>query len=402
LNFSNLLSYTKAVAGIVHGGRAFGGPLMVSLSLTNRCNIRCIHCYFYSPHGEHPNYNLLRLARQTDCELPDNNYIAEQQKLDMDLKRAETLIDEIVKMGTCQIRLVGKGEVFVNKNAIDLMARIKHSGCRCHTYTNGILLNTDMIDELIKMKFDEIRFSVMAGTDEMYLRTHPGVKDNTFYNLKQNLLYLSRRKRELGVKYPEVSLVYIVIGENYNGLFEFAEFADLVKADRVFFNPFDDVGDPGLMKLAPTKEQSDFVKKEILLVKDYLEARKIKHNILNFLNVFREQLNTTELYKLIPCYYGWLAALIDPDGVVNPCCRCYSSPGNIYKKSFKDIWYSPSYNQFRKMSSVINVTHTFPEGCDCNSCANHAANLRAYKLLNPLKGNSRQIKLLSSNLSSVD
>jgi MoaA/NifB/PqqE/SkfB family radical SAM enzyme len=282
------------------------------------------------------------------------------------------------------------------------MARIKHAGCRCHTYTNGILLNTDMIDELIKMKFDEIRFSVMAGTDEMYLRTHPGVKDNTFYNLKQNLLYLAQRKSELCIKYPEVTLVYIVIGENYNGLFEFAEFADLVKADRVFFNPFDDVGDPGLMKLAPTKEQSDYIKKEIVRVKDYLEARKIKHNIINFLNVFREQLNTTELYKLIPCYYGWLAALIDPDGVVNPCCRCYRSPGNIYEHSFKDIWYSPSYNQFRKISSMINVTHKFPEACDCNSCVNHTANLRVYKLLNPFKGNSRQIKLLSSNLPHVD
>lgn len=42
----NKLSYIRAAMGIVHGNRTFGGPIQVSLNLTNRCNIRCIHCFF--------------------------------------------------------------------------------------------------------------------------------------------------------------------------------------------------------------------------------------------------------------------------------------------------------------------------------------------------------------------
>jgi len=49
------LSRLRALLGIAHGSRALGPPLQVSLNLTNRCNVRCVHCYYYSPHAVRPN-----------------------------------------------------------------------------------------------------------------------------------------------------------------------------------------------------------------------------------------------------------------------------------------------------------------------------------------------------------
>ena len=49
MNWRERVSQARVVAGILHGGRAFGGPFQASFSLSNRCNLRCIHCYFYSP-----------------------------------------------------------------------------------------------------------------------------------------------------------------------------------------------------------------------------------------------------------------------------------------------------------------------------------------------------------------
>ena len=39
------LSFAKAMMGIMHRGRAFGGPYQMHLALTNRCNISGCDCY---------------------------------------------------------------------------------------------------------------------------------------------------------------------------------------------------------------------------------------------------------------------------------------------------------------------------------------------------------------------
>ena len=62
MSFRQILSQAKAVIGITHGSRAFGGPVQVDLNLTNRCNVRCVHCFLYSPHIDRPNMPELRRA----------------------------------------------------------------------------------------------------------------------------------------------------------------------------------------------------------------------------------------------------------------------------------------------------------------------------------------------------
>jgi hypothetical protein len=54
MHLQNTMSYLKTVAGIWHGGRAFGGPILATVELTYRCNIVCRHCNFFSPHLESP------------------------------------------------------------------------------------------------------------------------------------------------------------------------------------------------------------------------------------------------------------------------------------------------------------------------------------------------------------
>ena len=386
MSWRHRVSQLRTVMGIMHGSRAFGGPFQALLSLTNRCNLRCLHCIFYSPHLERPNLVPVRRARMMSLELPSEKDIRRLQHIDADTDRTKTLVKDLIRMGTRRFQFSGSGEPFLHKNALEFMSLAKHAGGTCLVNTNGTLLDHSTIDALVAMRFDDLQVTTMSGTAGMYRLTHPGCKDTSFDTLRENLLYLAERKRALGIKQPALSLCYVVVAQNHDGIADFADFANIVQADRTLFRPFFDVEDSNLAGLVPSAKEALHVREQLMEVKGYLDRRGISHNIPNFLAVFERKLDTTALYRAIPCYYGWLSALIDADGSVYPCCRCHSPLGDIREMKFEDIWHGRSYQTFRKKAIHINLRGTLVENCDCYRCANNNANFRTYRLLHPFSG----------------
>ena len=395
MNWKQHKSEFNAVRGILNGSRAFGGPIQADLGLTNRCYLQCIHCFFYSSHVEKPTLRPLLKARRMDTEQPSLEFLRDLQKRDADTDRTNSLIDELIAMGTYRFEFIGNGEPFLHANALEFMGRAKHAGSTCLVNTSGYVFDKEKMDALLKMGFDVLRITTMAGTREMYIRTHPKVKETTFDDLKNNLLYLAERKKALGRQHPEVELICVIISENIDGLMNFAEFAVRMKADRLQYRAYDDVKDPGLAKLIPSKEQAASARRQLSEINSYLNTHGVKHNIDHFLKIWERQLDTTALYSIIPCYYGWAAVQILASGDVFPCCRCYDSLGNVYDTEFRDIWYGEVYRRFRKSARKIN-THDFEvSGCDCHSCSNHAANIRIYRALHPVKRRSKRLSQLT-------
>lgn len=332
-------------------------------------------------------------------EFTGNEYLRRLQGLDAESNMINFLIDDLLRMGTRDFTFTGSGEPFMHKNVLEFMGRSKHAGCICSVNTNGTLLDRETIDELIKMEFNDLRITTMAGTSDMYMRTHPGVANTAFDNLKDNLLYLKERKAALGVRYPEITLACVVVAQNCIGLFDFAKFASLIQANRVRYRPVYDIGDDGLAELVPTKEQAEYVSKQLIEVIAYLESKRITHNIRYFLKVFKKDLDTTALYDIIPCYYGWLGSRVEVDGLVYPCCRCYESLGNVHKNDFHEIWNGEAYRRFRKEAFKINKRKSSVTGCECYGCPHYIANLRAYRMLHPLKSRSSRLESLQLDLS---
>jgi radical SAM protein with 4Fe4S-binding SPASM domain len=399
VNWKRLLSQTRAVLGIMHGSRAFGGPVQAYLSLTNRCNLRCIHCWYHSPLLEKPNMKPLTLARHMGLELPDREQLCRWQRGEAGRDRVNAFIDELLRMGTRRYQFSGSGEVFLVNYSIDLMARAKRAGSFCLANTNGTLLDQAVADRLIEIGFDELKITTMAGTAETYQRTHPGTPPETFEKLKNRLAYLAERKASLGATRPRIILVYVVIAHNYDGLVPFAEFASEVKANAVQFKPVDDMHDPNLSVLVPGREQAEDVKEQLMQVGAFLETKKIKHNIGHFLTAFRGQLDTRALLQTIPCYYGWLSGRVEADGSVYSCSRGYKPLGNINEKGFSEIWNSDIYRRFRKDALEINHRKSPVADCECYSCTHHAANLRVYRVLHPLRSRQARFRELTMPVS---
>lgn len=394
MKFKHYLSELKTVLGIMHGSRAFGGPIQAYMGLTNRCSNYCLHCYYYSPLLDRPTLRPVRKARLLDTEPPSRESLRKIQRLDADYDRTIRLIDELIDMGVWRFVFSGSGEPFLNDDTIDYLGRAKHADCVCSTNTSGYLLDKEKIDELIAMGFDEIRVTTMAGTREMYKRTHPKAKDTAFDQIRDNLLYMAERKKALGVKVPYVRLFTIIISENYDSLEDFARFAVEVQADHVMFRPYDDVEDPGLAALVPTPEQARAVREQLAEVKPYLDSEGVRHNIDHFLKICDQQANTAALYRIIPCYYSWASSQILVSGKVFPCGRCYDAFGDTSQTSFRKIWYGERYRQFRTDCKRLNRGDTTVRGADCNRCSHHAANLRVYRALHPFQRHSEDLETL--------
>ena len=385
MNLTKPLSQLKTLTGILHGSRAFGGPLLVNLGLTNKCNITCIHCYYNSPFLSTPNHPKVRSVRGRIEEVHGQDYLKGTTRMEVDADRIRALIDELLKMGVRRYQLGGSGEPFLYRDTLELIGILKHAGSRCQANTNGTLLDRETIHELVKLRFDDLRITTMAGTQTAYMRTHPGISRQTFACLEQHLSYLAQQKEAYRISVPIVTLVFIVIAQNIGSIVEFAKFAHKVRVDRVHFRPVDDIEDPGLAHVVPSPEQVSAVHEQLQEAAHYLELRGIPHNIDNFYKVFRKKLCTKELYGRIPCYYGWLATIVDVDGHVFPCCRCYTPLGNVYEESFSVIWHGNSYRQFREEGRDLPKRRAPVRGCDCYSCVHHSANLRMYEILHPLR-----------------
>jgi MoaA/NifB/PqqE/SkfB family radical SAM enzyme len=75
-----------------------------------------------------------------------------------------------------------------------------------------------------------------------------------------------------------------------------------------------------------------------------------------------------------PCYHGWFYSAIKLNGDVNVCCYSQSlTIGNVYARSFKDLWLSQEYARARSLS--LSGGQPFRNDHDCQNCRASRRNL---------------------------
>lgn len=391
----NIMAYLRTVAGIWHGARAVGGPLLATIDLTYRCNIQCRHCNFFSPHLEGPEPPGTMESGSIEDDPPLTGQQNTSQPRDADLSFIHPLIDELSGMGTRRFSFSGHGEPFLHKDLFAMLDRVKSTRGSCTICTNGTRLNKSTIDDLIKTKADDLRISTLAGTKAVYSDTHPGIPDRTFDDITTALHYLAERKQTLGIDYPRVRLICVVFKTNQDHLVDFAKFAANVQADSVLYTPMNAYGFKGLSVLVPAREDYGKIDKQLDEVKTFLRPRGIGTNADGFRLLYKKEINAIDPYTIIPCYYGWLGVRFDTSGDVYSCCRATKPFGNAADEGFSEIWNSAFYAQFRKEAFQINQRKTPVEGCLCASCPHRTANMEVYKKLHPLK----RRRLMSQGIS---
>ncbi len=366
-------SYLKTVLGFLSAHHAFGGPVQANLSLTNRCNLRCRHCYYHSPFVTLPGVRTVRGARLAGCRLPDIGDVRALQKIEADPRDMNNMRDGLLNAGSFRFHFSGGGEPFMHPAAMEFIGRVKHAGADCDVNTNALLISPEMAKQLVSVGCNALRVKVSerSGLEAGALETVLGG--------------LGEEKRRQGRSKPEVTLVCIIRRENMNDLAGIANMAVRVGAGSVQFRPMDDAGDPGLVELIPPPACLPNICDQLRTAGQILDENNIDHTIDTLVPQLRERLDTGDFYRTFPCYYGWLSVGIDADGGLYLCCRAYESLWNVFDDGFRRVWESTAYKRKRLDPRKLPTLGRPLQGCNCYACIHYTANFRVAKLFHPLR-----------------
>jgi len=168
------LSYGDFSADIHQRQTSERVPLQVSIEVTRRCPLECLHCY-----------NNLPMA--------DTN----ARQREMSKEEHFRVLDELVEMGCFWILYTG-GEVFARKDFLEIYTYAKKKGFLVTLFTNGTIINEQIADYLVEWPPFAIEITMYGRTRETYeaLTQIPGSYDRCIRGIQ----LLKQRKLPLKLK----------------------------------------------------------------------------------------------------------------------------------------------------------------------------------------------------------
>lgn len=149
------------------------GPYQVTIDITNKCNLRCMHCFNFS--GE-------------------NNYINDELTDD----EVISLINDLCNMKLLNICICG-GEPLLRKDLVIKIAKILNdNGTKCSMVTNGILLDDNTAHQLKIAGIDRVQISIdgigkshdkLRGVKGAYNHAINAIKNLQKYNIPTGIAF---------------------------------------------------------------------------------------------------------------------------------------------------------------------------------------------------------------------
>jgi len=145
----------------------------------------------------------------------------------MSYERLTFLVDKINKElpDITDITLGGMGDVFTDPNIIDKLKYCKDYGYTVHVLTNGSLLNTDLIDQMVDIGINDLRISLHSLKYESYNKI-TGASEIQFKNVLDILEYINEN-----TKIPLIVSFAIVDGINNPD----------IESVKKYFKKYDDI-----------------------------------------------------------------------------------------------------------------------------------------------------------------
>jgi len=187
-------------------------PAVLSLTVTNACNLRCRMCGQWGPEG----------------------YIRGGKPLEaMPVSRWLELVDEAGAKGTKVVCLRG-GEPLLFPGVMDVIRRIKSRGMFLCMDTNGVFLGKHA-DDLVDAALDVVTVSV-DGPEEIHDRVRgvPG----TFRAMAASVRALNEAKVRRSAKAPEIGACFTISPESLPGLPEMGDVMRALGIPTITVNPY--------------------------------------------------------------------------------------------------------------------------------------------------------------------
>ena len=275
----------------------------LAFSVTNKCNLRCAHCYAASgtPFDD-------ELSLQEICY---------------------NVLDEAQLIGTKFITLTG-GEPCTRADILDIVREIKKRNIKVCIATNGMLLSPEMIKELKVLKADRIQLSLEGPKEE----SNDSIRGKGVYH---------KLIKEVIPKLKEEGLFTAVCmtptNQNYQTMEEMVQLCDSLGVDTLSVRRYVFEGRAKENNIKSAVEENRYLLEKI---KGLRQEYKGKMNIMTGDPLF--VLTNDKLEQYVPramlggCTAGITSLAIDAHGTIKPCTRGDIQLGNVRKERLSDVW----------------------------------------------------------------
>jgi len=224
-------------------------------------------------------------------------------------------------------------------------------------YDTFYFINERTAKELITMGIDKIFASIDAATKDTYEKIRIG---SNFEKVISNVKNLIQLKRIMKASFPKVHFHYIVTKENFHEISQYIELVHSIAEGE-------EVGIQFTRMLHRFNEIKDFF---IEIPDETVQAARKKAEELGIKVSWNADVSQVKP-PMTKCT-EWIMPFIFVSGHVVPCCsgneaghrnfQKETAMGNIFEKSFKEIWSSENYKNFRGM------LHKGEVPIECRNC----------------------------------
>ncbi|MCB5953041.1 radical SAM protein [Enterococcus sp. BWT-B8] len=277
------------------------GPVSITIDITNRCNLKCLHCYNSSGEGNFSD-------ELTDIEL-------------------EKLFNDIVKIKPYNVCFCG-GETLIRKDIVKKYTKLfTKNNIACSVVTNGFYLTSDLLDELVNAGINNIQIS-LDGAEQSHneLRQHPHA-----YKKAVQALELLKKYNNLysGIAFSPTAW-------NINDFEHVMHIAEKTNCNEVRLQELMPIGRANQnISILPSQEQYRTLRRQVLIKeRDYIEG---KSNVkLDWGDPLEHLFFYTDEKKDDGAFTEMISIL--SDGSLTPSVYLPITFGNIKKYPLQKYW----------------------------------------------------------------
>jgi len=297
-------------------------PQYFMISLTDRCNLRCLMC---------------------GCAESTEKYAGEELT-SADLK---DLIDQIYAWTKKAEIVFSGGEPFVKKDFTKFLNYVCSRGMKLNINTNGMFINEAVARLIVERGVNHITFSLDGDSAQV---NDPIRGKGVFDRVLQSIRYIVDEKKKQEKATPVLSLNVTIMRQNIHGLARMVALAHTIGIDSIMFQPV--VGDNSNVSrretnILLTKQEMSQLRKVLKTIKQQAQEKHIDVQIPEsaLLEQYFTMQDITKQHKLWKCFVGYTRVSVSSFGHVFSCSESF---GNIKDMKLKAIWHSQKAKQMRK------------------------------------------------------
>ena len=307
-------------------------PRTVTITLTSRCNLRCIMC----SHWRNP-------TRPSD---------------EISRDRALKIIEEAAEWGVPEVELSG-GEPMIRADFIDMLRLARFHGLRVNVTTNGTLINRETARELVGTPGLRLQISIdgACGATHDAIRGVPG----GFLRIMEGVQRLREFNQDASNPIP-LNATTVIIDRNLEELNDIIALVRHLGFSSITFQPMVDDNldiyrrDP-TNPLRPSGRRLKILDRAIDAIIEQQRSDGFIGNSTENLESIKDYFRDNVDMRRIKCYVGFIPCIVSPDGKL---WSCMGDMGDVFAHGLRACWSSSRAREVRRRIKRCTVPCLYP------------------------------------------